>query len=88
MSQLSKEFWTKELNASGLVINSSFGLTAVSLTLVSGTAFITGSLNCNGVASTKINLVIGQSILISTDALSFVKYLKIETTGVLNIIGR
>ena len=88
MSQLSKEFWTYELNASGLAITSDFGLTAVSLTLVSGTALIQGSLNCNGFASTKINLVIGQPILISTDALSFVDNLKIDTTGVLNIIGR
>lgn len=88
MSQLSKEFWTKELNVNNITITSSFGLTAVSLTLVSGTAFIKGSLDCNGVASTKINLVIGQSILISTDALSFVDNLEISTTGVLNIIGR
>lgn len=88
MSQLEKQFWTYELNNNTLLINSDFGLSALSLTLASGTATAKGTLVCNGIASTEIDLTIGQPILVSTDTSSVIGDLTIVTTGVVNLIGR
>ena len=87
-NQLGKEFWTYQLNSDEIVITSDFGLTAISIVLVSGDGTVTGSLVCDGLASMNLFLTIGQPLLISTDALNFVNNIRIKTDGVINLVGR
>lgn len=88
MSQLEKQFWTYRLNNGTLSFSGDFGISALSMTLASGTGSIQGTLVANGIPSTQIDLVIGQPLLISTDTSSIIGDLTIITTGVVNFIGR
>jgi hypothetical protein len=83
-----QNLWTYQLSNASLVIDDSFGLTAISLVLNSGTGSILGgaSLN-NGRISTPISLVIGQPITIPSQGGSNLSNLEISTTGVVAIIG-
>jgi hypothetical protein len=88
MSQLGKIFWTYKLVNDSLVVTTDYGLTALSLILVSGSGSVQGSLICNGIESTSIDLEIGVPILISTESLSLIDEWTITTSGTINIIGR
>ena len=88
MSQLGKQFWTYKLINNTLVVNTDFGLTTLSLILVSGTGSVQGALVCNGIASSSIELEVGIPILIATGSLSLIDDWTIITTGTINIIGR
>lgn len=85
---ITQNLWTYKLSNSTIVIDSTYGLTAISLVLNSGTGTILGgaSLN-NGVASTQIDLVVGQPVTISSQGGSNLNNLTITTTGVVAIIG-
>lgn len=85
---ITQKLWTYELNASNLIIDETFGLTALSIVLVSGTGTLlgNGSLN-NGLTSTPINLSIGQAISIPSPSGAVFEQLTISTTGIINIIG-
>lgn len=88
MSTITKKIWTQELNNSSLTINDTFGLSSVSIMLISGT----GTLLCNGSAGTlpsgTINLVIGIGVNISADSPALLTGINIATTGVLIIMGK
>ncbi len=88
MSQLGKQFWTYKLINNTLIVNTDFGLTTLSLVLVSGTGSVQGTLVCNGIASSSIELEVGIPILIATGSLSLIDDWTIITTGTINIIGR
>ena len=88
MSQLEKQFWTYRLTSGTLSFSGDFGMSALSMTLASGTGTIQGTLVANGIASTQIDLVIGQPLLIATDTSSIIGDLTIITTGIVNLIGR
>lgn len=86
--QLGKNFWTFKLSNDTILIDKTFGLTTLSLELVSGTGTIQGNLVCSGIASEELDLSIGQPVLITTDNLSLIDNWTISTTGVIQIIGR
>jgi hypothetical protein len=88
MSILSQPIWTYELNAGTFIITPANGFTVISLTLVSGTGYYQGTATSNGVASVPVNLVIGQSVTISTSGINVLGEFSITTTGVVSIIGK
>jgi len=83
-----QNLWTYQISNSSILIDNSYGLTAISLVLNSGTGAILGgaSLN-NGVESTQIDLVVGQPVTIPSQSGSNLNNLTITTTGVVAIIG-
>lgn len=85
---ITQKLWTYELNNSNLLIDETFGITALSIVLVSGTGVLlgNGSLN-NGLTATPINLAVGQPITIPSPSGAVFQQLSISTTGVINIIG-
>jgi hypothetical protein len=85
---ITQNLWTYELNNSTLAIDETFGLTALSIVLVSGTGTLLGNggLN-NGLVSTPIILAVGQPITIASPSGAVFQQLSIATTGVMNIIG-
>lgn len=87
-SQLGKDFWTFKLSNNSILIDTTFGLTTLSLELISGTGTIQGNLVCAGYTSEELDLIIGQPVLIATDNLSLIDNWTITTTGVIQIIGR
>jgi len=87
-SQLGKDFWTYKLSNDTLLVDTSFGLTTLSLVLLSGAGTVQGNLICNGIPSEALDLVVGMPVLINTDSLSLIDNWTIATTGVINIIGK
>lgn len=85
---ITQNLWTYTLSNNTLVIDSTFGLTAISLVLNSGTGTILGgaSLN-NGLASTQIALVVGQPLTITSSSGTSLNNLTLTTTGDVSIIG-
>lgn len=83
-----QEFWTKELSADTITITDAFGLTALSFVLISGTGTYQGSVSCGGVPPTAINMVVGQSVTVTTDSNNPINNFTITTTGVVAIIGK
>ena len=83
-----QKFWTYELNNNNLLIDSNFGLTAVSIVLVLGTGYVNGNLSLqNALNSTNISLTIGQPINFSTINSIPIDSLEISTTGRILLIG-
>jgi hypothetical protein len=88
MFGITQNLWTYQLSNQTLIIDESYGLTAVSLVLNSGTGTFTGgSTLINGVTSLPIDLVIGQPVTIPSNSGTSLNNLEITTTGVLAIIG-
>jgi hypothetical protein len=87
-NQLGKRFWTYSLVGTDIDITTDFGITDLSIELISGTGRIVGSMTCNGFPSQSIDLTIGDPVLISTDNLSLIDGLSITTSGTINLIGR
>ena len=85
---ITQNLWTYELSNATIVIDNSYGLTAISLVLLSGTGTMLGgaSLN-NGAISTQISLVVGQPLTIPSQSGANLNNLTITTTGIVNIIG-
>jgi hypothetical protein len=89
MNNTNQRFWTYELTAGTLTINSNFGLNAVSILLKSGTGTVTGSLILqNGTASAPINLETGNPLTLGGLNGVPLDGIEITTTGVISIIGR
>lgn len=85
---ITQNLWTYKLSNSTIVIDSTYGLTAISLVLNSGTGTILGGASLiNGVASSQIDLVVGQALTIPSQSGASLNNLTITTTGVINIIG-
>lgn len=87
-NQLGKKFWTYSLVATSIDITTDFGLTDLSIELISGTGAIVGTLTCNGLPSQALYLTIGDPVLISTDSLTLIEGISITTSGTINLIGR
>ena len=85
---ISQNIWTYKLDNETLNIDADFGLSSISVVLISGTGTITGTSYLNGVASTPIDLAIGFPVNISTDGNTILGDVSIATTGVISIIGR
>jgi hypothetical protein len=88
MNNLNQKIWTYELSAGSITIDSSYGLVILSFTLISGLGTYTGSALANGVASTPVNLALGQAVTISSDGTLPIDGFTINTTGVIAIIGK
>ena len=85
---INQKFWTYQLNNSDLTITESFGLSAVSVCLVSGSGTINGNLPlANGYGSTALSLTIGQPVNFSTINSIPIDNLEISTTGIIQLIG-
>lgn len=88
MNGVTQPVWTYELSAGAINIDETFGLTIISMTLVSGIGSVTGGLSLqNGVASTPINLTIGQPLTIPSKNGVVLDQIVISTTGIISIIG-
>jgi hypothetical protein len=88
MFGITQNLWTYQLSNDTLIIDDSYGLTAVSIVLNSGTGTFTGGANLiNGVGSLPIDLVIGQPVSIPSNIGVSLNNLQITTTGVVAIIG-
>jgi hypothetical protein len=85
---ITQNLWTYELSNATIVIDDSYGLTAISLVLNSGTGTLLGgaSLN-NGAVSTQIDLVVGQPLSIPSQGGANLDNITITTTGIVSIIG-
>jgi len=88
MNNIKQAIWTRELNNEALTIDPSFQLTILSMTLTAGTGTIKGSGLAGAVASNVINLVVGQSVTISSDGINPLGTFDIATTGTLALIGK
>lgn len=88
MFGITQNLWTYQLSNSTITIDDTYGLTAVSLVLNSGTGTFQGGANLNnGIGSLPIDLVIGQPVTIPSNSGTPLNNLEITTTGVLAIIG-
>jgi hypothetical protein len=87
-NQLGKKFWTFTLVEDTITITNDFGITDLSIELVSGDGTIQGTLICNEIEPTEIELKIGDPVLISTNSLAIISEIVITTNGVINLIGR
>lgn len=90
MSLELKEVWTGSVTAGSLIIDASYGFTIISIVLQNGVGTVKGGLSAtNGVASTPINLTIGQAINFNTGtSTSLLDGIEITTTGTVYIIAR
>lgn len=90
MAYISSKVWTQSLVAGTLTIDSSYGLSEVSILLTVGTGTIRGGLQTiNGLNSQPLPLTVNQAVNISTGLSSaFIDFLEITTTGTVLIIAR
>lgn len=85
---ITQQVWTTQLNASSIVIDSSYGLTKLSIVLNSGTGTISGgAILTNGVTSAPIDLVIGQPFNCPSSSGTPLNDITITTTGIIAITG-
>ena len=80
-------FWTYSLSNDTIIITEEFNLRNISIVLVSGDGYISGSTFANGLASTNVNLALNTPITISTGSVNSISGLEISTTGGINIVG-
>jgi hypothetical protein len=89
MNGLSQNVWTYELVNGTLLIDTSYGLTILSLVLTAGAGTVLGSYQANGVAPTAIPLVVGQPITISSDGNNLLGDFFIDANaGSVSIMGK
>lgn len=87
MNGITQNLWTKQITNETIVIDESYGLSAISIVLNSGTGTIVGGATLmNAVNSSPIDLVIGQPITIPSSSYTL-DNLTITTTGVVAIMG-
>jgi hypothetical protein len=80
-------FWTYALNNNTLIITEDFNLRNISVVLVSGSGYISGTTFANGIASTNVNLALNTPVTISTGSVNSIGGLEISTSGTINIVG-
>jgi hypothetical protein len=87
---IASSFWTYNLINDTINIDSSYGITTISILLTSGTGSVEGTLGANGIASQPLALTIGQPVNISSgnNGTILIGALVITTTGTVEIIGR
>ena len=88
MNSIGQTIWTYELNNNSILIDRTYGLTIISFTLISGVGFYQGASLANSIASTPVNLVVGQAVTICSDSNNPLDQFLISTTGVIAIIGK
>jgi hypothetical protein len=88
MNSIGQTVWTYELNNNSITIDRNFGLTIISFTLISGVGFYQGASLANGIASSPVNLVVGQAVTICSDSNNPLDQFLISTSGVIAIIGK
>ena len=87
---IGSSFCTYNLVNDTINIDSSYGITTISILLTSGTGSVEGTLLANGIASQPLALTIGQPVNISSgnNNTILIGGLIITTTGTVEIIGR
>ena len=80
--------WTYNLTNASLTIDPSFGLTIISIVLVSGTGTYTGSRQVGVYPSEPISLTIGLPIKITSSSNAPLGDLTLTATGVILIMGK
>lgn len=85
---ITQNIFTYTLSAGSITIDETYGLTAISMVLTSGTGSFAGlAYLTNGVASTPIDLVLNQPISIPSPSGAPLTNLTITTTGIVSILG-
>jgi len=86
-----QKIWTYTINGDGsLTIDSSFGLTALSISVIQGTARITGNDVAGGIASQPIDLLLNQIVTITNySGINIIDGITIDTDdpSIVNLIG-
>jgi hypothetical protein len=89
MSTIVKKIWTQTLTASTITIDQTYGLTEVSLLLISGTGSVTGTGFAGSISSSPISLPVGVGFNIgSGSSNALLDGVTITTTGVIALVGR
>jgi hypothetical protein len=88
MSLVTKKIWTQTIVNTTLVIDSSFGLSEISILLLNGTGAVLGDAIVNGLPSNSFPLVVGVGVGISTGSNSILDSITITTTGTVALMGR
>ena len=88
MSLVTKKIWTETLVNGTIVIDSTYGLSEISVLLLNGTGDLLGNALVNGLPSTSFPLVIGVGVSISTGSNSLLDSITITTTGTVALMGR
>ena len=84
-----ENIWTYYLNSQSLAIDGSFGLTAISISCISGTILVVGYDTVGGLSSQPCQLSANQTLTFSTSGSINVLQLSIDATaGECNIIGK
>ncbi len=87
MADQSSKVWTKNLTSGTLTILESFGLSIISIVLISGTGSIKGSLSVAGQDSDVVALTVGVPITISAPGNYLLDGIDITASGAVQIIA-
>lgn len=88
MSLVTKKIWTQTLVNGTIVIDSTYGLSEISILLLNGTGDLLGNALVNGLPSVSFPLVVGVGVSISTGSNSILDSITITTTGTVALLGR
>lgn len=89
MSTIIKKIWTQQLTASTITIDATYGLTQLSILLVSGTGSVEGSAYAGAINSAPITLPVGVGFNVgSGSSNALLDGVTITTTGVVALVGR
>ena len=85
-----QQIFTTVLTNDVLLIQEEYGVSAVAIKLVCGKGFYIGNKSLGLIVSTQIDLVVGQSVTISTEQTKYVDMLSIDCQagGVIEVIAR
>lgn len=90
MSIRGQKIFTKVLTTDVITFTAEMGITAISIVLISGAGSFSGSLSVGYLASDPINLIVNQSVDISSDSGLPLEGVIVDCSGggIINIIGR
>lgn len=82
-------FWTYTLTSGTLTIDNTYNLTQISFELTTGTATFTGAAVAGSMASSAIDLVVGNPVTLSSASPNLITGITIDaTSGTVVIIGK
>lgn len=88
MSLIIKRIWTQTLSGGSVTINEEYGLTEISIILLSGTGTVIGTGYAGTLGSTSITLPVGVGLNLGSGSNAIIDGLTISTTGIVALVGR
>lgn len=87
---ITSKTWTYQLINDSITINGDFGLTILSVLLMSGDGTLSGSLTVSEIPSQPLPLVLGQPLKVSDgkQGQTLIDGITISTTGIVYIMGK